>query len=157
LTNWNEVNANVEKISKLEKELRDTKDLLMSFIMKCDLLTRETGQRFSEIESAISGIEKFIQESLRPSVSIDIPDFLKEEPQTIAELVAWRQTIKNASSEEKKQIIKHQLKRANQPLYDEPLLDLNLNVMQEPEVTIGSIGIDPEILAFNGLFTEFPS
>jgi len=54
-------NANVEKISKLEKELRDTKDLLMSFIMKCDLLTRETGQRFSEIESAISGIEKFIQ------------------------------------------------------------------------------------------------
>jgi uncharacterized protein (DUF1800 family) len=65
-----------------------------------------------EIEK--NGIEKFIQESLRSSVSIDIPDFLKEEPKTIAELVAWRQTIKNASSEEKKQIIKHQLKRANQ-------------------------------------------
>jgi hypothetical protein len=54
-------NANGEKINKLEKDLRDTKDLLMSFIMKCDLLTRETGQRFSEIETAISGIEKYIQ------------------------------------------------------------------------------------------------
>jgi hypothetical protein len=54
-------NANGEKINKLEKDLRDTKDLLMSFIMKCDLLTRETGQRFSEIENAISGIEKYIQ------------------------------------------------------------------------------------------------
>lgn len=55
-------NANVEKITKLEKELRETKDLLMSFIMKCDLLTRETGQRFTEIEGAIAGIEKFLQQ-----------------------------------------------------------------------------------------------
>ena len=61
-------NANGEKISKLEKELRETKDLLMSFIMKCDLLTRETGQRFSEIESAISGIEKFIQPVVEDTV-----------------------------------------------------------------------------------------
>ena len=54
-------NTNGEKISKLEKDLRDTKDLLMSFIMKCDVLTRETGQRFTEIEGAIADIEKFIQ------------------------------------------------------------------------------------------------
>jgi hypothetical protein len=61
-------NLNGEKIGKLEKELRDTKDLLMSFIMKCDLLTRETGQRFSEIETAISGIEKYIQPVVEDTV-----------------------------------------------------------------------------------------
>jgi hypothetical protein len=62
-------NVNGEKIGKLEKELRDTKDLLMSFIMKCDLLTRETGQRFSEIETAISGIEKYIQPTVEDTVT----------------------------------------------------------------------------------------
>jgi len=62
-------NVNGEKIGKLEKELRDTKDLLMSFIMKCDLLTRETGQRFSEIETAISGIEKYMQPTVEDTVT----------------------------------------------------------------------------------------
>ena len=61
-------NGNSEKITKLEKELRDTKDLLMSFIMKCDVLTRETGQRFTEIEAAISSIEGFIQPNAEDSV-----------------------------------------------------------------------------------------
>ena len=61
-------NGNSEKITKLEKELRDTKDLLMSFIMKCDVLTRETGQRFTEIEAAIYSIEGFIQPNAEDSV-----------------------------------------------------------------------------------------
>ena len=61
-------NINGEKITKLEKDLRDTKDLLMSFIMKCDVLTRETGQRFTEIEGAIAGIEKFIQPDMTDNV-----------------------------------------------------------------------------------------
>ena len=62
-------NINGEKITKLEKDLRDTKDLLMSFIMKFDVLTRETGQRFSEIEAAISSIEGFIQPNPEDSIN----------------------------------------------------------------------------------------
>ena len=74
-------NITGEKISKLEKELRDTKDLLMSFIMKCDVLTRETGQRFSEIEGAIDEIEKFIQPVTEDQVvsTLDISKEIEDE------------------------------------------------------------------------------
>jgi hypothetical protein len=72
-------NANSEKIGKIEKELRETKDLLISFIMKCDLLTRETGQRFSEIETAISGIEKYIQTPLENENTVISSNDLSEE------------------------------------------------------------------------------
>lgn len=71
-----------------------------------------SSQQAAEIEK--NGFEKFIQKSMRSSVSNDVPDFLKEEPKTVAELFELRQTIKNASSEEKKQILKKQLKKGNQ-------------------------------------------
>jgi hypothetical protein len=47
--------------------------------MKCDLLTRETGQRFSEIETAISGIEKYIQTPLENENTVISSNDLSEE------------------------------------------------------------------------------
>ena len=55
-----------------------------------------------EIEK--NGIEKFIQKSIHLNVSNDIPDFLINEPKTIAELRTLRQSIKNADSDEQKKI-----------------------------------------------------
>jgi hypothetical protein len=45
-------------IASLEKDLKETKDLLSHFLFKYELFTKETGNKFSDFESAISEIEK---------------------------------------------------------------------------------------------------
>jgi uncharacterized protein (DUF1800 family) len=65
-----------------------------------------------EIEK--NGIEKFIQKSMHLNVSNDMPDFLKDEPKTIAELRTLRQSIKNADSDEQKKFLKQQIKKGIQ-------------------------------------------
>ena len=42
----------------LEKELKDTKDLLSHLLFKFELFTKETGEKFSDYDCAISEIEK---------------------------------------------------------------------------------------------------
>lgn len=42
----------------LEKELKDTKDLLSHLLFKFELFTKETGEKFGDFEGAISEIEK---------------------------------------------------------------------------------------------------
>ena len=50
-----------EQVNKLEKELKETKDLLMNFVLKFELLSKETGERFEDQESAIAEIENYIK------------------------------------------------------------------------------------------------
>jgi uncharacterized protein (DUF1800 family) len=48
---------------------------------------------------------------MHSNFSNDIPEFLKDEPKTIAELRELRQSIKNADSEEQKKFLKQQIKK----------------------------------------------
>ena len=45
-------------IASLEKDLKETKDLLSHFLFKYELFTKETGEKFSDFDGAISEIEK---------------------------------------------------------------------------------------------------
>jgi hypothetical protein len=45
----------------LEKDLKETKDLLSHFLFKYELFIKETGDKFSDFEGAISEIEKNIE------------------------------------------------------------------------------------------------
>jgi hypothetical protein len=56
-----EKKSSYDQVSKIEKELKETKDLLMSFILKFELLSKETGERFEDTESAITDIETYIK------------------------------------------------------------------------------------------------
>ena len=47
-----------EQISKIEKDLKETKDLLSHFLFKFELFSKETSERFSDVEGAITEIEK---------------------------------------------------------------------------------------------------
>ena len=48
-------------IASLEKELKDTKDLLSHLLFKFELFTKETGEKFSDFDGAISEIEKGLE------------------------------------------------------------------------------------------------
>jgi len=48
-------------IAGLEKEMKDTKDLLSHLLYKFELFTKETGEKFSDFDSAISEIEKGLE------------------------------------------------------------------------------------------------
>jgi hypothetical protein len=48
-------------IASLEKDLKETKDLLSHFLFKYELFTKETGDKFSDFEGAISDIEKGLE------------------------------------------------------------------------------------------------
>ena len=50
--------ASLEQLAKMEKELKDTKDLLSHFLFKFELFTKETGEKFADFDGAISEIEK---------------------------------------------------------------------------------------------------
>jgi len=48
-------------VASLEKEMKDTKDLLSHLLYKFELFTKETGEKFSDFDSAISEIEKGLE------------------------------------------------------------------------------------------------
>ncbi len=50
--------ASLEQVAKMEKDLKETKDLLSHFLFKYELFTKETGDKFSDFDVAISEIEK---------------------------------------------------------------------------------------------------
>ena len=58
------------------------------------------------------GFEKFLSQSYATTVDKTLPNFLEDEPKTIAELKELRQSIKNANSDEQKKVIKKQIKNA---------------------------------------------
>jgi hypothetical protein len=47
-----------EQISKIEKDLKETKDLLAHMLFKFELFSKETTDKFTDFEGAISEIEK---------------------------------------------------------------------------------------------------
>ena len=67
-TNTNSSSINSEQLSKFEKELKDTKDLLSHFLFKFELFSKETNDKFIDIENAFSDIEKNI---LSAPLSVD--------------------------------------------------------------------------------------
>lgn len=66
-------------VASLEKEMKDTKDLLSHLLFKFELFTKETGEKFSDFDGAISEIEKgleahqFVELSETVSAVVDEP------------------------------------------------------------------------------------
>jgi hypothetical protein len=54
-------NQNTEVINRIERELKDTKEMLINLMFKYELFTKETNNKFSDYESALIEIEKNIQ------------------------------------------------------------------------------------------------
>ena len=50
--------ASADQVAKMEKDLKETKDLLSHLIFKLELFSKETNERFSDFEGAITEIEK---------------------------------------------------------------------------------------------------
>jgi hypothetical protein len=48
-------------VASLEKEMKETKDLLSHLLFKFELFTKETGEKFSDFDSAIYEIEKGLE------------------------------------------------------------------------------------------------
>jgi hypothetical protein len=67
-------------IASLEKDLKETKDLLSHFLFKYELFTKETGNKFSDFESAISEIEK----GMEAHQFVDINETVVVEEQILA-------------------------------------------------------------------------
>jgi uncharacterized protein (DUF1800 family) len=59
-----------------------------------------------------SGITKFIKTSIHAAFDNNMPDCLKDDPKTLAELKEIRQSIKNSNSDEQKKILKQQIKNS---------------------------------------------
>jgi hypothetical protein len=54
-------NQNNDAISRIERELKDTKEMLINLMFKYELFTKETNNKFSDYESALMELEKNIQ------------------------------------------------------------------------------------------------
>lgn len=67
-----------------------------------------SGKQALEIEK--NGIENFVKTSIAAKFENKIPTFLDDEPKSLAELKEFRQSIKNADSEEQKKILKKQIR-----------------------------------------------
>jgi hypothetical protein len=68
-------------IASLEKDLKETKDLLSHFLFKYELFTKETGEKFGDFEGAISEIEKSLE--AHQFVDINEPVAVVNEPVTV--------------------------------------------------------------------------
>lgn len=58
------------------------------------------------------GLDKFLKQSFASKFDKQLPQFLEDDPKTIAELRELRQTIKNADSEEQKKVLKKQIRNS---------------------------------------------
>ena len=65
-------------VASLEKDLKDTKDLLSHLLFKFELFTKETGEKFADFDGAISEIEKGLES--HQFVDINETDVVVEEP-----------------------------------------------------------------------------
>lgn len=69
-----------------------------------------SSKQSSEIDAF--GISNFIQKSIHAPFTNEMPDCLKDDPKTLAELKEVRQSIKNADSDEQKKILKKQIRNS---------------------------------------------
>jgi len=58
------ISKHTEQLFKFERELVETKDILKTFMIKYDLFSKETNDKFSDYEYAISELEKHLQPSV---------------------------------------------------------------------------------------------
>jgi uncharacterized protein (DUF1800 family) len=58
------------------------------------------------------GLDKFLKQSFASKFDKQLPQSLEDDPKTLAELKAFRQTIKNTDSEEQKKVLKKQLRNS---------------------------------------------
>lgn len=65
-------------VASLEKDLKETKDLLSHFLFKYELFTKETGDKFSDFDVAISEIEKGLE--AHQFIDINEPVAVVDEP-----------------------------------------------------------------------------
>ena len=78
--------ASLEQVSKIEKDLKDSKDLLSHLLFKLELFTKETNEKFGDFEGAIAEIEK----NMEAHQFVDINDTLNvvtDESSNITQLV----------------------------------------------------------------------
>lgn len=57
-TSAGQSSVNNEQIAKIEKDLKETKDLLSHFLFKFELFSKETNDKFTDFENAFAEIEK---------------------------------------------------------------------------------------------------
>lgn len=69
-----------------------------------------SGKQAATIEQL--GIENFLKKSMAATFPKELPEFLKDEPKTIADLREARQKIKEADSEEQKKFLKKQIRNS---------------------------------------------
>ena len=72
-------------IASLEKDLKETKDLLSHFLFKYELFKKETGEKFSDFDGAISEIEKGLE--AHQFVDINEPVPVVDEPVPVPVIV----------------------------------------------------------------------
>ena len=78
--------ASLDQVSKLEKDLKETRELLSHLIYKLELFSKETNDKFGDFEGAISEIEKNMEvhqfvdtnEILNVVVAEQTPDVVTE-------------------------------------------------------------------------------
>jgi len=100
------LNKHTEQLFKFERELIETKDILKTFMMKYDIFTQETNDKFSDYECAISDLEKSIQpsgdiinESITENKPSDIEDNDHENNDNFIMSVDLKKIIKQELSE----------------------------------------------------------
>jgi hypothetical protein len=59
--NSNNSNVSIELIGKIEKDLKETREMLMNLLFKFELFSKETTNKFTDYELAIGEIEKNMQ------------------------------------------------------------------------------------------------
>lgn len=59
--NSNNSNVSIELVSKIEKDLKETREMLMNLLFKFELFSKETTNKFTDYELAIGEIEKNMQ------------------------------------------------------------------------------------------------
>ena len=69
-----------------------------------------SNKQASEIEKL--GLETFLSNSFKANYDSKLPDFLEDEPKSIKDLKEYRQKIKNATQEEKREVVKSQVKKS---------------------------------------------
>ena len=100
------LNKHTEQLFKFERELIETKDILKTFMMKYDIFTQETNDKFADYECAISDLEKNIQpsgdiinESITENKPFDIEDNDHENNDNFIISVDLKKIIKQELSE----------------------------------------------------------
>jgi hypothetical protein len=114
--------ASLDQVSKLEKDLKETRELLSHLIYKLELFSRETNDKFVDFEGAISEIEKNMEvhqfvdtnEILNVVVAEQTPDVVTEGNISLTTVDLKNQTVdlKNQTVD-LKNLIKQEFSESN--------------------------------------------